>query len=62
MKKVLLITIPLVVVAVASVFAGLWYTDNKLPNFTKDHVLYVYPDMTAQQVLESLFSPYCRYV
>ena len=56
MKKVLLITIPLVVVAVASVFAGLWYTDNKRPNFTKDHVLYVYPDMTAQQVLESLDS------
>ena len=43
-------------VAVASVFAGLWYTDNKRPNFTKDHVLYVYPDMTAQQVLESLDS------
>ena len=56
MKKVLLMTIPLVVVAVASVFAGLWYTDNKRPNFTKDHVLYVYPDMTAQQVLESLDS------
>ena len=56
MKKILLITIPVVVVAVASVFAGLWYTDNKLPNFTKDHVLYVYPDMTAQQVLESLDS------
>ena len=56
MKKVLLITIPLVVVAVASVFAGLWYTDNKRPNFTKDHVLYVYPDMTAEQVLESLDS------
>ena len=58
MKKTLLITIPLAaaVIAVASVFAGLWYTDNKCPNFTKDHVLYVYPDMTAQQVLESLDS------
>ena len=42
--------------AVASVFSGLWYTDNKCANFTKKHVLYVYPNMTAQQVLESLDS------
>ena len=56
MKKILFIAIPVVVIAVASVFAGIWYTDNKRANFTKNHVLYVYPDMTAQQVLESLDS------
>ena len=56
MKKIVFIAIPVVVIAVASVFAGLWYTDNKRANFTKNHVLYVYPDMTAQQVLESLDS------
>lgn len=56
MKKILFIAIPLVVVAVATSFAGVWYTDNKRPNFTQKHVLYVYPDMTSQQVLESLDS------
>jgi hypothetical protein len=56
MKKIIFIAVPVVLIAVASVFAGLWYTDNKCPNFTKDHVLYVYPDMTADQVLESLDS------
>jgi UPF0755 protein len=56
MKKYILIAVPLVLVAVASVFAALWYTDNRCPNFTQKHVLYVYPDMTAGQVMESLDS------
>ena len=56
MKKILFIAIPLVLIAVAAAFAGVWYTDNKRPNFTQKHVLYVYPDMTSQQVLESLDS------
>ncbi len=33
-----------------------WYSDNKRPNFLEHHVLYVYPDMTADQVLDSLAS------
>ena len=56
MKKYIYILIPVVVVAVASVFAGIWFSDNRRPNFVKKHVLYVYPDMSASQVLESLDS------
>lgn len=33
---------------------GRYYIDNKKPNFTEDYVLYVRPDMTAAQVLDSL--------
>lgn len=56
MKKYIYILIPVVVVAVASVYAGIWFSDNRRPNFVKKHVLYVYPDMSASQVLESLDS------
>ena len=34
--------------------AGRYYIDNKKPNFTEKYVLYVYPDMTASQALDSL--------
>ena len=34
--------------------AGRYYVDNKKPNFTEKYVLYVYPDMTAAQVMDSL--------
>jgi len=33
---------------------GRYYSDNKKPNFTEDYVLYVHPDMTAGQVMDSL--------
>ena len=33
---------------------GRYYIDNKKPNFTKDYVLYVYPDTPMEQVLDSL--------
>lgn len=33
---------------------GRYYSDNRKPNFTKDYVLYVRPDMTAEQVMDSL--------
>ena len=53
--------ITLVVVAVAALLAGAagfvlgrYYSDNKKPNFTEKYVLYVHPDMTASQVLDSL--------
>lgn len=45
-----------VIVALSAVFALRWYTDNRRPNFSEPHVLYVYPDMTADQVLDSLSS------
>ena len=33
---------------------GRWYNDNKRPNFKEDYVLYVYPETSARQVLDSL--------
>lgn len=43
-----------VAVAVAGIFAGRWYTDRKTGNFTEEYVLYVRPEMSAAQVLDSL--------
>ena len=43
-----------VVIAVCGFVAGRYYIDNKKPNFTEKYVLYVYPDMTASQVIDSL--------
>ena len=49
------------VLAVMAVLAGAvgfvggrYYIDNKKPNFTKDYVLYVYPDTPVGQVIDSL--------
>ena len=56
MKKYIFIAIPIIVAVVVSVFAAIWYIDNRSSNFTQEHVLYVYPDMTSEQVLESLDS------
>lgn len=54
MKKYIIISAAVAAMALACIFAGLWYTDNRRPNFRHSQVLYVYPDMTASQVLESL--------
>ncbi|MBE6214672.1 MAG: endolytic transglycosylase MltG [Bacteroidales bacterium] len=54
MKKYMIISAAVAAMALACIFAGLWYTDNRHPNFRHSQVLYVYPDMTASQVLESL--------
>ena len=45
-------------VAMLSVgFVGLrYYNDNKRVNFSDDYVLYVYPEMSSQAVLDSLIS------
>ena len=54
-KKILLLAA--VAVFVGIVFAGFvaqYYLDNRRPNFQKEYVLYVYPDMTAEQVLDSI--------
>ena len=40
--------------SVAGFVLGRYYVDNKKANFTEDYVLYVYPDMTVDQVLDSL--------
>ena len=39
---------------VAGFVLGRYYIDNKKPNFTEEYVLYVRPEMTVQQVLDSL--------
>ncbi len=45
------------VVAGICLWVGLRYlTDNRMPNFSKEYVLYVYPDMPASTVLDSLVS------
>ena len=56
MKKLYIIIPTLIVIALGAVFAARWYNDNRRPNFSQRHVLYVYPDMTSEQVLEALDS------
>ena len=43
-----------VLAGVAGFVGGRYYVDNRMPNFTKDYVLYVYPDMPVGQILDSL--------
>ena len=53
MKKVWM-AISAVVFVIGCVFAAVYYTDNRKGNFSKDYVLYVYPDMTSQDILCAL--------
>ena len=55
MKKIILIIL-LVSVAAGAFVAGRYYNDNKRANFSDSCVLYVYPDMTQEQILDSLKS------
>jgi UPF0755 protein len=43
-----------VLAGVAGFVGGRYYVDNRMSNFTKDYVLYVYPDMPVGQILDSL--------
>ena len=45
-----------IVFVIGCVFAAVYYTDNRKGNFSKDYVLYVYPDMTSQDILCALDS------
>lgn len=57
MKIGLAAAVVVVLVGVLGGFvAGRYYVDNKKPNFTQKYVLYVYPDMTVAQVMDSLQS------
>ena len=54
-KIILAVAAAFALLAGAAAFvAGRYYIDNRQPNFSKDYVLYVYPEMTAAQVLDSL--------
>ena len=44
-----------VMAAVAGFVAGRYWSDNRKPNFTEKYVLYVYPETTADQVMDSLY-------
>ena len=55
MKKVWM-AISAVVFVIGCVFAAVYYTDNRKGNFSKDYVLYVYPDMSSQDILCALDS------
>jgi UPF0755 protein len=59
LKKIILMAV-LVIAAVGAVVVGLYYNDNKRANFSDGCVLYVYPDMTADQVSDSLQSVVLR--
>lgn len=43
-----------VLAGVAGFVLGRYYVDNKMPNFSREYVLFVRPDMTAQEVMDSI--------
>lgn len=51
-----LIAVLAVLFAVAGFVAGRYYSDNRKANFSEDYVLYVYPDMSADAVKDSLLA------
>ena len=55
MKKVLM-ALSAIVLVTGCIFASIYYIDNRKANFSDDHVLYVYPDMTSQDILCALDS------
>lgn len=57
-KKVLLavLAVFVVVAVIASVYGYRYWTDHKSSNFSREYALYVYPDMTPRDVLDSLCS------
>ena len=59
MKKIIVISL-IVAAAAGLFFAGRYYNDNKRANFTGTSVLYVYPDMSQEQILDSLKSSVIR--
>ena len=54
MKKATYTLLVLVVLAIAGVLGYNWLRDNKLPNFRKQAEIYVYPETTADEVLEQI--------
>ena len=52
--KIALCVLGAALAAAAVIFAVCWYNDNRKTGFAEDYVLYVYPDMPASAVLDSL--------
>ena len=59
MKRIIIITI-LALSVVGAFLGGRYYNDNKRANFSGDYVLYVRPDMSEDQILDSLKSVVVR--
>lgn len=55
-RKILLAVLALaaLLAGAAGFVLGRYYIDNKMPNFSEKYVLYVRPDMTVAQVMDSL--------
>ena len=56
MKKVVLLLAACVVLAAGGSFSLRWWTDNRTANFSKTSEIYVYPEMTASEVLDLIAS------
>ena len=54
MKKLTYSLLVLVVLAIGGLLGWNWLRDNKLPNFSKQAEIYVYPDSDANKVLEMI--------
>ena len=56
MKKwaIALLFAALVAVVVAGAVGGRWYGDNRKPNFTGNHEMFIYPGMSVSKVVESI--------
>ena len=57
-KKIIIpvLTVSLILATFAGVFVGRYISDNRKANFTNEYVLHVYPDMTMQDVVDSLYA------
>lgn len=49
-----IVTFILAAAAIVGYFAWNWYSDNKLPNFRNETVLFVYPETTAEEAYTAL--------
>ena len=54
MKKITYALLLLVVLAIGAVLGWNWLRDNRLPNFRKQAEIYVYPESTADEVLDQI--------
>lgn len=55
-KRIIIIVLAFLFLAAAFVIPRLlcWYIDNKLPNFSREAVVYVYPEMDSEEVLRCI--------
>ena len=49
-----LLAVMTVLAGIAAFVGGRYYVDNRKPGFSRDYVLYVYPGMSVEQVIDSL--------